>query len=119
MRVALAQTRLELRKIDANKAAIRHETDFYRRIGFGRDIKNIQLMALDNKKITTEARLDDLERKLKSNRTRKTTLTGWLLLPVLLVLLAVDALAPKRRSPREQFLETRWRHQPRPSFDLG
>ncbi len=119
MTVALAQVRMELREIDARAAEIRHETDFYRRIGFGRDFKDIQLMALEDERAKAGARLENLERNLRRSRTRKQPLISWLLLPVLLLLLGLDAIAPKRRSPREQFLRSRWRPQPRVSFDLG
>ena len=112
---------MELRGIDGKIAAIRHETDFYRRMGFGRDYKDIQMMTLEEERAKTEARLHALEREARQSRSkkRKQPLFSWFLLPVLFLLMGIDAVAPKRRSPRERFLETRWRPQPRVSFDLG
>lgn len=121
LKVTLAQIRVELREIDSKVAAIRHDAEFYRRLGFGRDVKDIQLMALQDERAKLVARLRTLERKSRQSRTRNQPLISWLLLPVLLLLMGMDAVAPKRRSPRERFLETRWRPQPqaRVSFDLG
>ncbi|MCL5265901.1 MAG: hypothetical protein M1343_12050 [Chloroflexi bacterium] len=117
MVVTLAQVRMQLREIDGKIAAIRQETDFYRRIGFGRDIKDIQLMALEDERAEAEAHLLDLERKLKRSTSRqKQPLVAWLLLPVLFLLMGLDTLSAKRRSPRERVPQAHWRLQPRVSF---
>lgn len=117
--VTLAHARMQLREVETKIAANRQETDFYRRMGFGREVKDIELVGLEDEKRLIEARLAGLTHKRQRTRARKQPLISWLLLPVLFVLLGIDAIAPKRRTPRERFLQTRWRPQPRVSFDMG
>jgi hypothetical protein len=88
-------------------------------MGFGRDVKDIELAALEDEKKSIEGVLARFEPSRKSKRERRYTLMSWLLLPVLLVMLGIDAIAPKRRTRRERFLQSRWRPQPRVSFDLS
>lgn len=110
---------MQLREVEAKIATNRQETDFYRRMGFGRDVKDIELAALEDEKKMIESRLAGYERKRERNRARKQPLFSWLLLPVLFILLGIDAITPKRRTARERFLQTRWRPQPRVSLGLS
>lgn len=122
---SLARLRIELRTIDDRIAALRRESDYYRRLGFGRDVKDIQMMALQDERAALLGRMAMLQqrnpRRASARARQDYPLVSWLLLPLLLVLMATNAIAPRRRSRRDKFLESRrrLRIQPRMSFDLS
>ncbi|MCL5959740.1 MAG: hypothetical protein M1358_10595 [Chloroflexi bacterium] len=103
VRVALAQIRLEIREIDAEIDRIRQESHFFHRMGFGRDIKDFQILALQEKKLEKEAELDAFRQNLHQRRRERPNPLSVLLLPVVLLLMAYESLSPKRsRELRER-----------------
>jgi hypothetical protein len=123
MTVTLAQVRLHLRKIDAKIAANRRETDFFRRMGLGRDWKDIQLngfnaLADERAEVLEYLRSHD-RRSTKVAKPRKMPLVSWLMIPVVLPLMAIKAVTSKRPSPRMRVQRAGWQSRPSVSFDLG
>lgn len=120
VRVALARVRLDIREIDAEMERIKHETHFYRRMGFGRDIKDIQMLALQEKRLEKEAELTALQQKIHARKRERTSPLSLLLLPVVLLLILLNALAPKRsRVPRERVFSISLRTSAQVATDAG
>jgi hypothetical protein len=120
VRVAVARVRLDIREIDAEMEQIRQESQFYRRMGFGRDIKDIQMLALQEKRLEKEAELRALQRKVHARKHERTGPLSFLLLPVVLVLMLADAVVPKHsRAPRERVFTVSLRASTQAAGDVG
>ncbi|MBX6772153.1 MAG: hypothetical protein IRY83_10545 [Chloroflexi bacterium] len=95
VRVTRARLRSELREIDGRIARIRAEDRMFRRYGFGSDLHELQIVALQAQRqelLTHLARLDRASRQ----RSGSVGLGGWLLLPPALIALAVRSLFDRR-----------------------
>lgn len=120
MRVALARIRLEIREIDAEIDRIKQESHFFHRMGFGRDIKDFQILALQEKRLEREAELDALRQKLHTRKRERANPMSILLLPVVLLLMAVEALGPKRsKTVRERVFSVSLRTSAQAATDVG
>ena len=94
----LAKLRQQLRHIEAEISSLRNETRRFRHVGFGRDIKDMQLMALEEERDLCLAQIADLERRLGKTRSQKRPLQDWLIVPVALLLIGLQALQAGRDS---------------------
>ena len=92
LRTELLAVRRELRRIDGEIAAIREESKRFRTIGFGRDIKDIQLMALREEREFCIRRIAEIEGKIGRGILRGRKVEDLLIIPVALALLGVKAL---------------------------
>ncbi len=98
-RVALGRVRLRLRKIDADIAKIRRETNFFRQMGFGRDIKDIQLQALEDERSRRQAELSQILQQLCLQPNRGPGLRALLSLPLTLLSSALGGGSAREREP--------------------
>ena len=96
LRLELARRRVELRRLEAEIASLRREHRFFRRVGFGRDIKDIQLVAMQDQHDYLAGKALEIERRLHPNPVRRGTALAWLLLPVMMALLVAQPLLPRR-----------------------
>lgn len=122
-RVNLARVRMQIRKIEAERAKIRRETHFYQQLGFGRDIKDIQLLALEDEKAKRQAELRELLTKLRLHPNRHNGLRSLVLLPLLFITGiwgGSAARSPKsRRTVRGCAVPFRLYGLPKANADLG
>ncbi len=96
MRVALARVRIDIREIDAEIDRIRQDSNVFHRMGFGQDIKDSQILALQEKRLDMESDLDSLYQKIHSQRRERANPFSIVLLPVVLLMMVFEALSPKR-----------------------
>ncbi|MBI4320784.1 MAG: hypothetical protein HY675_20015 [Chloroflexi bacterium] len=82
-RVQFARVRLRLRKIEAEIARIRRESHFYQQIGFGREIKNIALLALEDERARRLSEVAELKKQLRLHNSPRPADNSWLLTPFL------------------------------------
>ena len=87
--------------------ALRDESRRFRHVGFGQDIKDIQIMALEEERALCLSHIAVIERRLGRTRQHKRTALDWLVIPVALVLLGVQALYPNRNRGDSRGLRAR------------
>ncbi|MGH2461723.1 MAG: hypothetical protein ACRDIY_22955 [Chloroflexota bacterium] len=100
-RLIRARLRTELREIDTQVEQVRAEDRMFRRCGFGSDLHDIQLVALQARR---QDLLDQLAKVGESGHAGRTGQRGagaWLLLPTAVVAVVFRAAFPRRQeSPR-------------------
>lgn len=101
VRVTRARLRTEIRDLDAQIEKIRATDRMFRRYGFGSDLHEIQLVALQAQR---KDAVDALARVGERARMRRASQPGagygigsWLLVPPALVAMALRAIFPRRR----------------------
>ena len=101
-RLTRARRRTELREIDARIEQIRSEDRMFRRCGFGSDLHDIQLVALQAQRQDLLDQLAKVGESGRAGRTSQHGISAWLLLPTALVAMVLHAVFPRRRqaSPR-------------------
>ncbi|MCL4534308.1 MAG: hypothetical protein M1370_04005 [Bacteroidetes bacterium] len=92
LRLALADARRRQRSVEKEIRRIREESRFYRRLGFGQDIKDIQLLALEDQSRRCQAEARRLMRLLGIKPCPAPSLQSWLLLPAVLLLSFLSGL---------------------------
>ena len=98
----LAALRKRLRRIENEMACIRNESQRFRRMGFGRDIKDIQLMALEEERDSCLKRLAVIQRETARRRPSHFKVADLILIPIALVILGFQALGLKREKQTAQ-----------------
>jgi len=96
LRLELARLRVALRRLDADVRNQRRERKFFHRVGFGRDMKDIQLLAMEEEREYLANKVCDLERRLQLTPRPRYQPAAWLLLPLVLAWLLCRPLLPKR-----------------------
>lgn len=96
LKTDLARLRQQVRQIEAEMTSLRNESRRFRHVGFGQDIKDIQLMALEEERALCLSQMSAIERRLGRTRQSKRTALDWLVIPVALAMLGVQALYPAR-----------------------
>ncbi len=86
IRLALAKARRRQRTAEREIIRIKEESRSYRRLGFGQDIKDIQLLALQDQRIRSQAEVRRYMRSLGIAAPSSPDLQSWLLLPFALLL---------------------------------
>lgn len=92
----LAKLRQQLRHIETEISSLRNETRRFRHVGFGRDIKDMQLMALEEERDLCLVQIAELERRVGKTRSQKRPLQDWLIVPIALLLIGLQALQAGR-----------------------
>jgi hypothetical protein len=101
VRVTQARLRNAVRELDIQIEKIRSEDRLFRRCGFGSDLHNIQIVALQAQRQDLLARLGRTEARDRRSRTRQRGIGSWLLLPPALAAMCVRSVLPRRRqAPR-------------------
>ncbi|HVC31897.1 MAG TPA: hypothetical protein VNL16_00135 [Chloroflexota bacterium] len=98
LRVTRARLRTEVRDLDAQIERIRTDDRMFRRYGFGSDLHDIQLVALQAQRQDLLANLAQAGTNPPTARRDRGRRGSWLLLPPALVALAVRSVFPRRRS---------------------
>jgi hypothetical protein len=92
----LSGLRKQLRALDREISFLRHETQSFRQMGFGRDIKDLQLMALEDEREALLRTITKLQGPTRSSRYSNRKTVGrsmeWAFIPVGMALLAFGAL---------------------------
>jgi hypothetical protein len=83
-RLAISRIRRRKRVIDREIEFIREESRSYQRLGFGQDIKEIQLHALQDRRSKLQAEIRRLHRLAGLPTPPLPSLTSWMLLPIVL-----------------------------------
>ncbi|MCL5074238.1 MAG: hypothetical protein M1136_01100 [Chloroflexi bacterium] len=125
LKVELSRLRLKIRQIDSEIANLRRERGVYRQMGFGRDIKDTQILLHEEEKRHCQEQMAHLRRQLllypetkvhdsegvrpdptESDPRRRRGLSSWLLLPLLFILLILQFFQRGQHSGRR---ERAWR----------
>lgn len=101
-RLTCARLRTELREIDAQIEQVRVEDRMFRRCGFGSDLHDIQLVALQARRQDLLDQLAKVGESGRAGRTGQRGIGSWLLLPTAVLAVVFHAIFPRRRqgSPR-------------------
>ncbi len=65
LKLRQAQLRMELRDLEVEIEKTRREQQFYKRLGFGRELQDVQMAELTEQRRACAARLQDLERRTR------------------------------------------------------
>lgn len=100
-RVTRARLRTELRDLDVQIARIRSQDRLFRRYGFGSELHEMQLVALDARRHELIEALVRAGDRSQRSRPGQTGTGSWLLLlPALAALLLRGLLPGRRHAPR-------------------
>ncbi len=86
LRLKLASARRGQRAAEREIRRIREQSRSYRSLGFGQDINDIQLMALQDQRTRSHAEARRILRQLGIRPPAPPSLQSWLLLPVALLM---------------------------------
>jgi hypothetical protein len=92
LRLSQAEIRLDLRDLEVQIQKLRHEQRFYRRMGFARDIQDMQMVELVDRRRQLDARLRHLELRSGQNSHRQVGILSWVMLLPMLVVMAVQTM---------------------------
>jgi hypothetical protein len=92
LRLSQAEIRLELRDLEVQIQKLRHEQQFYRRMGFARDIQDMQMVDLVDRRRALETRLRHLEIRNGQSGRQQVGILSWAMLLPMLAVMAVQAL---------------------------
>jgi hypothetical protein len=84
VKLAIARLRRRRRAVEREIERIQEESRSYQRLGFGQDIKEIQMMALRDRRQNLYAEVRRLRRMAGLPLPNPPGLTGWVLLPLIL-----------------------------------
>ncbi len=98
LRFTQAQLRMELRDLEVEIQRVQHEQRFYRRLGFGQDLQDVQVVELQARKRDCQERLRRLEQRSRRGESQ-VAWTSWLVMSPLMVLLGLQSLVGRLRPP--------------------
>jgi septal ring factor EnvC (AmiA/AmiB activator) len=93
----LARLRKEVRRLDHEIVTIRNESKRFRQMGFGREIKDGQLIGLEAERDQCLRRIAKINGRASRGQSPKRGVADWLLIPVALLAMGLQAMQPKRR----------------------
>lgn len=99
-RTEVARIRGRARALQSEIARVKGETRFFLRMGFGRDIKDIQLHALEEEFQQCLTQITTLAPGARVGSPKKTSTASWLLVPLAFFALALEMMQGKRRVAR-------------------
>ena len=92
VRLSQAEIRLELRDLEVQIQKLRHEQQFYRRMGFARDIQEMQMVEFLARKRELEMHLRHAELRSQKSAQQQVGLLSWVMLLPTLAVIAVQSL---------------------------
>lgn len=95
-RLRQAQHRLELRQLEVEIESLRHEQRFYRRMGFGHDLQDMQMAELLEKKRECERQLQHIAQRMERRRASGVSWLSWLMLSPLVLAMGCRSLLDRR-----------------------
>ncbi len=97
LRLTQSQLRLELRDLEVEIQRIHHEQRFYRRLGFGQDLQEVQVAELTSRKRDCEERLRRVQQRARHSGEPQVGWLSWLIMTPLMVVLGLQSLASRLR----------------------
>jgi len=102
LRFAQAQVRMMLRELEVDIQRLRHEQRFYRRMGFGPDLQDMEMQELVERKRECEQHLRYIQQRSRRRDGASVGLLSWVILSPLLLLMGVQSLLGRReRTPAQ------------------
>ncbi len=95
-RFVTAQIRMELRELEVDIQRLRHEQQFYRRMGFGRDLQDMEMQELLDRKRDCELRLRQLQARRQRRGSGSVSPLSWVILSPLLLVMGIQSLFTRR-----------------------
>ena len=92
VRLSQAEIRLELRNLEVQIQKLRHEQQFYKRMGFARDIQEMQMVELLARRRELEMQLRHAELRSQGSSHRQVGLLSWVMLLPTLAVIAIQSL---------------------------
>jgi hypothetical protein len=87
--------RMELRTIEVDLQRLRHERRFYRRLGFGPDLQDMELQDLLGRKRDCEQRLRQIQQRVHRGASAL-NLLSWVAMAPLLIAMGLQSLVTRR-----------------------
>lgn len=102
LRFAQAQIRMMLRELEVDIQRLRHEQQFYRRMGFGPDLQDMEMQELMERKREYERRLRYIQQRARRRGGASVGLLSWVMLSPLLLVMGIQSLLGRReRAPAQ------------------
>ncbi len=95
-RFTQAQIRMELRELEVDIQRLRHEQQFYRRMGFGLDIQEMEMQQLLERKRACEERLRHVQQRGRRSGGSSVGFLSWVILSPLLLVMGLQSLFGRR-----------------------
>lgn len=99
LKLRQAQLRMELRDLEVQMQQLRHEQRFYQRLGFERELRDAQMLELQQRKRLRERRLHQLQQRARCHGGTRVGWLSWLILSPLLLLMGLQSLVARRLWP--------------------
>lgn len=91
LKLTQAEIRLELRDLEVQIQKLRHEQQFYKRMGFARDIQDMQMVELLDRRRELEARMRHFQLRTRQVSRGQVGVLSWMMLLPMLVVMAFQS----------------------------